>query len=265
MSNIPDYTLVVAVDEHHLRQLELVWPTWRRHKPSLLDRPMVVIYDREQLICRFVRDVIRHPDLLVLPWPPDGIEYEEVEGGDRFQSAQRYKMLSAFVHVPPKVVHTPYWLKLDTDAVATGTDDWIDPEWFADEPVIVSHPWGFTRPPDQMLTLDRWVDECDEELAVLNSRPPLNLQPEPGRDRLDHKRIISWCAFFKTDFVSDCSCWAEKTCGVGKMPVRSQDGYLFYCATRLKLLVVRTQMKRRGWQHWHTMPNVRKYAEEAMR
>ncbi len=259
-----DYTLVVGVDQKHLNQLSLVWPTWKRHKPSLLQHPMVVIYDWRQISSADIRKVVDHPNLTTYPWPDRAdIEYEG-SSEDKWSNSQRYKMLAGFVHVPPVVVKTKYWLKLDTDVVATGKDDWIDDKWFQNEPAIVSHAWTFTKPPDQFVRLDEWVKSYSNMLPLLSSKLPLELVPTPGRDRLGHKRIISWCAFFNTEFTRQASSMAIKICGEGKLPVPSQDGYLWYCAKRMELGVLRPQMKTRGWQHWCTMYNIRQAAERAL-
>lgn len=260
-----DYTLVVGVDRYHLEQLAWTWPTWRKHKPSLLDHPMLIFCDTKQIGMDDVRRVVDHPDLMVVEW--NGVQH--VEGDvemptDKWSDPQRYKMLSGFVHVPADHVNTKWWLKLDTDVVASGQDNWIDPSWFDGDPAIVCQPWGFTKPADQMLKLDRWVESNAERLRAMAERPPLNLAPAPGSDRVRHKRIISWCGFFSTALTSLAARWADATCGRRQLPVRSQDGLLWYVAIRLGLEVKRVQMKRLGWQHWSTMANVRAAAERAL-
>jgi len=261
----PDYTTVIGVDAWHLKQLAWTWPTWRRHKPSLLKQPMIVFYDWRQIVPCQVRGVVDHPDFKMVPWPPEGVAYSG-DGTEKWTNPQRHKMFAGFVHTAARHVKTPYWLKIDTDVVATGQDDWIDPEWFKDGPAIVSHPWSFTRPPEQMLELDKWVQDNPVELRILGeTAPPLGLTPEPGSDRVYHKRIISFVGFFSTFFTRVCAGLAESTCGPSQIPVPSQDGYTYYVAKRGGLSVVRTSMKERGWQQWHTFGNIRRYAEEALR
>lgn len=223
------------------------------------------------------------------------------EGHDKFSNQQRYKMLAGFIHVAAEHVTTPYWLKLDTDTVAVGcreccglgwTDDpmegrgapvgstipcsecdgrdtrnWIDPAWFDDTPGIVAHPWAFTKPADQMMVLDQWVE--DHQLTyykpALFHPEPLNIIPKPGWSRVRHKRIISWCGFFNTELTRRCADAATKTCGVGQLPVASQDGFMWYAATRLGYPVVRANMAKRGWKHQGRMSGIRKAVEESMR
>ena len=252
-----DYTLVVGVDKKHLEQLRYTWPTWRRHKPSLLKVPMVVFYDWNQLMEWEVREVVDHPRLTLVAWQVCVKNYRRNGEQTKWNNPQRCKMLAGFVHVPPVTVITRYWLKLDTDTVATGVDDWIDPGWFDDNPAIISQPWGFTKPPDQMLKLDGWVERCAKDLPMLSRCAPLDLRPNEGSSRVRHHRIISWCAFFHTRFTARAAGWAAKTMGAGMLPVPSQDGFLFYVAKRLGLGIVRTSMKKRGWHHWSTMINIR--------
>lgn len=259
---IPDYTLVVAVDAKHLYQLSMTWPTWKKNKPSLLQRKMVVIYDGIEVTEQQVRGVVNHPDFITFDWscrcaPSYG------NGTDKWYNPVRYRMLASFVHVPWQLVRTPYWLKIDTDVVATGMDNWVDQEWFEKDPAIVSHPWGFTRPPEQMDLLDQWVEQ-HPGLYEIRKYPPLNMHPEPGRDRIHHSRIISWCAFFNTRFTKKCSEWAASFCGKGLLPVPSQDGYHFYVAKRLGMGIIRPRMKNLGWQQWSTNGNVKTHALEAM-
>lgn len=258
-----DYTLVVGVDASHLRQLAITWPTWKRHKPSLLQRPMLIFLDRDQVSMGDVKSVVDHPDLRIARWPePDWIKYEG--GNDKWTDPQRYRMLSGFVHVPASYVDTRYFLKIDTDTVATGQDDWIDEQWFENDPAVVAQGWGFTKPPDQMSRLDAWAYRNHHVLGFDSPPLSLDLKPEPGSDKLKHKRIISWCGFFSTEFTGRAADWAVRTCGQGQLPVPSQDGYLWYLATRLGLEVKRVDMKARGWEHWNTMFNIRQAAERAM-
>jgi len=263
-----DYSLVVGVDAYHLRQLALVWPTWKKHKPSLLAQPMIVFFDRQQTKEASIRAVVDHPDLRIVPWPLRGLEWDREKGEEKnkFRDPHRAMMLSGFVYVPALFLDTPYWLKLDTDVVVTGTDDWIDPTWFSDDPAIVAHRWTFTRPADQMLKMDRWVEENQKRLPLdITSMEPLNLVPQPGWDRVGHKRIISWCGFFDSDWTRRMSLLTRQPDGTFRLPIPSQDGFFWYMATRMKRKVVRANMKKLGFQHWSTWGNVEKHAREAMK
>jgi hypothetical protein len=260
----PNYTTVVGVDAKHLDQLALVWPTWKKNKPSILNHPMVVFRDTDQVTVDDVRKVVQHNDLTICGWPPKDVEYTS-ENNDKWNNTQRYKMLAGFVYVPAHFVQTPYWLKLDTDVVAMSNDDWIDPNWFKDDPAIVSHPWGFTRPANQMLKIDAWVNNNLDVLDAYHNTKPLNLLPKNrDSDRVCHKRIISWCAFFNTAFNKRCAEDAFTTLGNYHLPVPSQDSYLFYATQRQNKPVIRTSMKKLGWQVWATRYNIQNAVKKAM-
>ncbi len=262
---IPEYTTVVGVDRKHLQQLSHTWPTWKRHKPLLLNSPMIIFYDYREVSESHIRIVVDHPQLTTVPWPFSASVQFQGAGTTKWNDPQRHKMLCGFVHVAAKHVRTPYWLKLDCDVVAVGVDDWIDPTWFDNVPAIVAHRWTFTKPPDQMDLFDQWVEENRGRLPFFQGFKPLNLHPaSPESDRLSHKRIISWCGFFQTSFTCLCAHAAEVTCDPLHLPQPSQDGYMFYMAKRLELQILPVNMKKIGWQHWGTMQNVIEHSWRAM-
>jgi len=262
--SIPDFTVVLGIDDKHLDQLAWVWPTWRRYKPSTFDRPVIVFYDKASVTKRKIIDLLG-TSINLVAWPPDGVVFSG-DGSDKWNNPQRHKMLTGFVYAAARFVETPYFLKLDTDVVAIGNDDWIKSEWFDGSPTIISHKWGFSRPPDLMVRLDDWVAQHKNKLPELAIKKPLNLVPLEGWDRVCHKRINSWCGFFDTRFNCRAAEWATLTCGQYQLPVASQDSYLWYVAERLGLKVVYLNMKKNtGWQQWSTFENVRKYSEEAMK
>ena len=255
------YTLVIAVDRRHLQQLAVTWPTWVRHKPEFDRVPLLVIYDHQQVAPHEIAEIVKR-DAVYIPWPPARTEYPQ--GSSKWDDHQRYKMLASFIHIPGRCVETKYWLKLDVDTVATGHPHWIDDSWFDDRPAIVAQAWHYTKPADQMLRLDQWVTEHADKLPAWAGRPPLNLVPKEGSSLVKHKRIISWCGFFETGFTLLCSIAAEQTCGYGHLPVPSQDGFMFYCATRLGLPVRRIDAKSLGFEHWTTFENISKATHRAL-
>ena len=226
---------------------------------------MIAFYDYRQTSEAEVKAVVDHPNLRTVAWPLGGLDCKG-KGTNKWDDPQRAMMLSGFVYVPGLFVNTSHWLKLDTDVVATGCDDWIDPKWFEGSPAIVSHRWTFTKPPDSMLKMDRWVDEniLDMPISIARTKP-LNLVPKKGSDRLGHKRIISWCGFFDTKWTCQMAELTYKGDRRFELPIPSQDGFLWYLATRMGRKVVRANMNGdRGWAHWSTMKNVKRASKEAM-
>jgi len=273
---IPNWTLVLGVDEKHLSQLGFVIPTWKRFKPSLFEKPWIIFYDEsvKDFMIEHLLQAYGVYDYYLYSWPPDGVTYEG-DMSNKFSNPQRYRMLAGFVHVAAKYVKTKYWLKIDTDTIASGMDDWVLDEWFENEPAIISHPWGFTKPPNQMMDLDEWFNYGAYDVIInfyyrqefgipYISLPSLDIVPTPGRSRVGHKRIISWCGFFNTSFTKFCSNVAGELCGKGKLPVPSQDGYVWYMAKRCGFGIIRMNFKSRGWIHRSSMKGIRQAVEKVM-
>ena len=129
-----DFTTVIGVDAKTIGQLRVSHVTWRRFAPVLWDQPMIVFYDAAVLRPMDISEFLQHPQLTFINWPPEGCAYEN----------QRAKMLTGFVHVPPRFVRTRWWLKLDTDAVRLSDAAWIDPGW-----LVLRRGWSMScmRPP----------------------------------------------------------------------------------------------------------------------
>ncbi len=249
---IPEFTTVVAVDAEHVLELEASWPTWVRFKPEILDRPLLVIADRavgdEAWWLERLSAFLSHSDLRVAPW----------NGVDNYQRA---KMLAGLVFVPPLFVTTPYWLKLDTDTVATRAGSWIDPSWFDSKPAIISQPWGYTTPASMLSDLDAWALQFpDRWQAGPPERGPVH--EKRGKERVNHRRIISWCCFVETEFSKLAVDLAIQ--GGGSLPVPSQDTYHWYLASRLGRPIVTDNMKALGWEHHLGLRSIRNAASAAL-
>lgn len=255
-----DYTLVLGIDQKTIECLRLVWPTWVKNKPTMTKQPLLVFYN--DVSEQNITDVIgNNSQTSLVRWPPPNVMYPR-DNLTKWTNSQRAKMLAGFVHCAGKYVETPYWLKLDVDVVATGMDDWVDDAWFAETPAIIAPGWGYTKPPYQMLQLDKWAET--KQPMPLAACSPLNLLPEKGASAVYHERVCSWCAFFETEFSARISLWAESTCGVGQLPVDSQDGFSWYCAKRLGLPIQVVKMKRFGWQLKNGLDAIREASQTVM-
>ncbi len=259
-------TLVIGLDAEHLNEAEISLPTWIRHDEEFLSMPVICFYDHTQITEMMCREtLIANADITYIPWPrsPRSL-YGDYEKRSKWDNPHRYMMLSGYVHIP-QYVKTKYWMKVDTDCVAfPGFKLWED-EWFADSPAIVAHPWGITKPPKQMVAMDQWVMENDINIPELAGTKPLNLIPEPGAEKVKHRRIISWCGFFETEFTQTCSNILHRVYdNADLMPIQSQDGFHWYMAARMGRNVTRMNMKKRNWQHWGTWKNLEKHCAESM-
>lgn len=231
-----DFSLLLVLDPPHLDELRCTWPTWRAHRPELMQVPVLIVCDavtcphhdheawwRQQL--GFVVRDNPSVDLIFSDWRPD--------------LPQRERMLTEFIYAP-QLIETSYYLKLDTDVVATGPGRWIEPEWFRDDPVFVASPWGYTKPAEHLETLDRWAAEI----------PDLQNRPAPERRVVGgvakHARMISWLMFGNTEWTRALAVLFEPD---SRMPVPSQDTTVHYIAARHGDHYCTARMNRYGWQH----------------
>lgn len=231
-----EFTSVLAVDAAHEAQLRAVWPNWIGAKPELAAAPLLVICDAFDGGARFWRRRLSWLDhssrnLVYWDWPnSDDTEFSGI--------TQRERMLTAFVKVPWVHVQTPYWLKIDTDAVATATGPWIQPEWFQGNPAIVASPWGYTKPAYWIDALESWGNAHEAFYHL----PKLGLATTPDARTFRHKRFASWICFVDT-------LWSRYAAGLcpSRLPVPSQDTFHWYVATRRNDLIRRVSFKRHGW------------------
>jgi cephalosporin hydroxylase len=232
---LEDITLILGVDAAHLEELRLVWPGWMRFKPELRSMPCVVFYDAGQVSPAEMTFMSEHPQVRYVPWDLPHAQN------------QREKMLTGFVHVPAREVQTPWYLKLDTDVIATEPGEWIKPKWFEPDekgelPVFIAPAWGYSKPRYVMDVLDDWGDG----VPMLAKKPRLNLPYSDRSSIVRHPRIISWLFFGRTDWTREMAALCGKN---GRMPVPSQDTFMTYCAVRLGCGHVRTRMSNHGWKH----------------
>ena len=245
-----DFTIVVGVDAKTGPQLRKVWPTWRDCHAELLARPLIIFYDHTIYSAYQAANLIDHPNVATVPWPPEGAVYQATRP-DKWGNPQRHKMLAGFVHVPAAHVKTPYWMKIDTDVRGVPTS--IMPHInYENSPAIIAPGWGYTKPADQMERLDAWALQNHDILPPhIANGPALGLKAEPGASKLVHPRICSWVAFFNTAFTQVAAHCAAITVGPGKLPVPSQDGYLWYLANRAGLRIEKVNMRACGWALTH--------------
>ena len=228
-------TLVLGLDAVHLEELRWVWPTWELCKPEIMRMRLIVFYDALQIVPEAVTFLNRHPRIRWIPW-------EMRDARD-----QREKMLTGYIHVPARYVETPWYLKLDTDAVATGPGEWLkaewmEPNWKGRHAAFVSSAWSYSKPQFVIELLDDWGDK----IRGISRFPRLNLPYSPTSERVRHHRIISWFFLGNTGWTKKAADWLQPT---GRMPWPSQDTYLFYCAKRTRRRIIREQMKKYHWAH----------------
>lgn len=227
----PDFTTVIAIDNHTIQQFRQVWPLWKKFAPVLMEHPMLVIRDAG-LSGTFLDGP---PHRRVLLWNPPWLGV-----------SQRERMLGSFVKAVPGLIETPYWLKIDVDAYPTRLGFQIDPDWFKGDPVLISNPWGYTKPGLWINQLEEWA----EGVPDLARHPPLGLRCPEGVLRFGHRRIISWLCFVRTD-------WSRRVAAYcpDRLPVPSQDTYHWYCAARTREMINKVRFKQHGWIHSRRPPD----------
>lgn len=188
-------------------------------------------------------------------WKPFVWDWPTPEDGIAREVSQRERMLSAFIRIAPAIT-TSWYLKVDTDVVASAAGPVIDPEWLARDskgaiPAIVASPWGYTKPGDWVDDLQDWADKHPE----LDAFPRLDLPSGRGQRRFGHPRICSWICLINTAFGNICNQLAPPP---GPLPCPSQDTYHWYIAARRGERIERVRFKRRGW---HTISSDRVRAE----
>lgn len=242
--NPKDITLLIGLDGSHLEELRWTWPTWMCFKPELREMPALVFYDPVEIDPARFGFLHDHPNLRWVPWDW------------AYGRTQREKMITGFVHIPAREVQTPWYLKLDTDAAATNKGVWMKDEWFQPDargrlPVFVSSKWSYSKPRYVLNLLDDWADGVRE----LQRFPRLDIPYSSNdKNRIRHRRIISWIFFGRTDWTKKVVGWLGPD---GRMPWASQDTFLFYCAKRSRQRMVRERMTGYGWLHTR-LPNIQR-------
>ncbi len=69
-------------------------------------------------------------------------------------------MLTGLVFAAQEV-ETPWYLKIDTDVVATPCRRWLDPRWFEPDAkgrpcAFIASPWSYTKPAEWIDRLEEW-------------------------------------------------------------------------------------------------------------
>ena len=260
-----DFTLVISVDAKYIQQFSISYATWIKHKPELRSCPVMCIYDADAVSSEDPRLKVLHDRKAVfVPWSDPHNKY----------GSQRNKMLTALTVLPGLHVKTPWYLKLDVDAIAHNADKWIDEEWFKPVqwgvpfgreltrnvlPAYVANPWGYTKPANAIKLCDDWGDT----IPVLNAYPRLDLPFNPEENKIVHPRMCSWIMFGNTEFSKLVGHFALTENGY-RLPFASQDTYLGYIAQRLSYPTKIVKFKRWGWDNHSNINVLRETAERVL-
>lgn len=247
-------TVVLVVDEKTLGQAYYSIPTWFKNRRLMWSMPWVVVYDSRALSSSRVEtlaDNFMLPSPTFVPWHRD---YDN----------QREKMLSAWVHAPPRAVETKWWMKVDTDVVARPCDQWIDDAWFLPDEngnyaEYIASSWNYTKAKGGGGAALEWCDSLEDWGDQFPWGPRLNLHEhinEAG-DKIYYKRMCSYVSYYLAEASKDL---ADK-CD-WKLPVPSQDTVVWYYTERRGARCIRSKQKAKGWLSISNTKNMQKAALE---
>ena len=218
------FTTYVAVDREHWPELELALLSWRKFCPSIIENPLVAIVDE-----RFSLPPLSHPNVQeVRP---------AIKGG--FCESQRERMLTALA-LEPANCQTEWFLKLDTDAVASRRINWPLDQWGTTDFAFVASPWGYTKPGGWMRDLDEWSVGKN----FTRCKPSRSYSQRGGVEIAKCRRVISYAVLCLKEFAVEVA----SLCG-DRLPVPSQDTVYWYLAERLGRNYLAINMQKFGWAH----------------
>lgn len=233
----PDYTnttIVTACDTKYIECLTLTFPTWIKYKNILKFSIIIYINGFEENDERL--DFLKnYKNIKLIPW--------EMNNAD----SQREKMLSAFVFGPAKDVNTKYWLKLDCDTYATDSRPILNKDMFGFD--VVGHKWNYTKPWSWINTLNEWSLNKNLNFQYLIDKSKII------KNRYYHHRTNSFVQLHSTEFTKQAAELAGE-----KLPIPSQDTYLWYVATVLNKKILRYSFKKRcGLYNKKTVEQIKNY------
>lgn len=232
---LPPLTLVTCVDKRNCDPLVENWPKWMEHRSLLRGMRKVVLVAEGERLCSSAESFLREQaDVEVVPVAAGPAS----EGRDRWTTA-----LFRDVAV---LVQTPWYVRIEPEAVTTGPETLWKPEWLEPDEAgrlvkFVAAPWGYTKPADAFDRLDDWGDE----VPGLREFPRLHVPFDPTADRVRHDAVSSWLFFARTDWTREVTAYL----GSSKPPVGAHDTLAWYLARRRGEGYRRVPLKRHGWDH----------------
>lgn len=242
---IPDFTIQIGLDREHLAEFKATFPTWLDSGVFSGGRSVQLLIDEREPDEFWDREL---QFLYALAARTGNFRPDPIGVANPLEWSQRERMLTAFL-TSCAFVTTAYVLKIDTDCLFMAgplltETGFVAEHHFTGSPAIVAPPWSYSKPVDTLYKLNTWADSLPLETW---KTPPIegqeNLASGANRmNRVYHPRTISYCGFYRTDFVMK----AISLCG-SRLPVPSHDTFLDYVARRLGERIVETKMP--GWKH----------------
>ena len=232
--DLPDITLVTAIDQCNLDIFRWTWRTWTRFRTAMSRMPLLLIHDPQEGIRDELQSIVQgHNDVRFAAASPSRL------------GAGRDRWSHAYICTVAETVTTPWYLRLEPEAVACRFEPWLRPEWFRPNEqgrsfVFASHAWGYTKPADALAQLDDWADG----IRGLQQHEPLRIPFDSREPHLRHAAISSWIFLGNTEWTKELVEYAP-----AQLPCGSHDTFTLYCALRRRDPFIRCQMKSLGWDH----------------
>ena len=220
-----DVTVVTACDTKYVEFLKQTYPNWVKHKQ--IDKYAVIVFVNGMDVQTDPRlDFLRQPNVRMIPWSKEN----DLDG----VTDHREEMLSAFVFGAARYVTTDYWLKLDADSYATDNRPLLDESM--KQYAFCGHKWKYSRP-ENIRKLDAWA-KTHWRGKLKHANPMINEGAIEG-NRFYHNvgRTISFIQLHKTKFTKFCVGLLKSR----RLPVPSQDTYMFYVCNRFDPHLVGTR------------------------
>jgi hypothetical protein len=230
-----DFTTLVAIDKEHREELFVAMPGWVK-RPAIAEHPIVILYDELQLSVYDVKNVLAGPASSARIVPVSEVLPARIQ---QRGITQRERMLSAITYASGRrdIIQSPKVLKLDTDTAATDQLHCFTEAWIEGDPVIAAPRWGYTKP-------GHWIDSLDCWAAIAcpsGGRPERTMAGQIAKS----KRIISYAMLGDVSFIAE----ALRLAG-DRLPVPSQDTFLWYVAEMLGRRVNRLRPPDVPWRHF---------------
>lgn len=225
------FTTVIGIDEEHYDEWLIARESFERVAPEVLSKVLFLVdegftpgrqgQERWDELAKGVGD----------------FQVEIVPQDDSM--TQRERMLTALTVMPHKYVDTPWFLKLDTDAVAVSP--LVIPEQVRENKVVLAAPkWGYTKPPSAMKALEEWAMIQPEFLGQRKRLPEYRV--EGGKAK--HPRIISYFCWVNTEWSREIN---ERYLITGRLPVPSQDTFLWFITRMREDVALRLGSDAKAW------------------
>jgi len=259
MPGAGEITILVALDRPHFEELRWSIKTWLKHRHEMIACSWLFVVDCDEATladwATALLAIVPHARIV----PVVNVLPSEVVRLCRTVVGQREKMLSALMYAV-MFVQTPWFAKIDADAISLERGPFWKNEWFDGDPAFVANPWGYTKPANALEILDNWGDL----VPSIHEFPRLNIPFDPNARLVRSKRIISWLYFGRTDWhrrlAKLCRDYGPEC---GRLPVSSQDTTCWWYAERTKAFYRRVNMKRLGWAHVNGIGKLKEIAGRA--